>query len=120
VIFLLRSPSATAPALHLAGGVDKILDQAVDRPRARRPDLVRSPQDQTPGKLALLADEPAHVRQLDPQRLIGGDDVVQPVGDLACHARPFERHANAEVSALDICQTPSSTASSSWSVLLLM
>ena len=56
------------------------------------------------GELALLADDAADSRQLGPQRLVGGDDVVEPVGDLARHARPFERHAHGEVAALDVGQ----------------
>src|ERR1700722_12498261 len=51
-------------------------------------------------------NEAVHRRHLDSRRLIGGDEVVQPVGDLARHARPLERHPCAEVPALDIRQDP--------------
>jgi hypothetical protein len=42
------------------------------------------------------------VSQLDPERLVRRDHVVERVGDLAGQARPSQRHANAEVPLLDV------------------
>ena len=89
-------------ALHLAGGSHEVLDQAVDRLDALRPGLARSAERDALGELALLADDAADPRQLDAERLVRRDDVVEPVGDLARHAGPFERHPNAEVAVLDV------------------
>ena len=36
------------------------------------------------------------------ERLVGDDDVVETVGDLAGHARPLEGHAGGEVALLDL------------------
>jgi hypothetical protein len=42
--------------------------------------------------------------QLDPEGLVGDDDVVEAVGHLAGHARPVERHAGAEVTSFDLSE----------------
>ena len=82
-------------ALHLDRGTDEVLDQAVDRLDAVAPDLVGAPEHDALGELALLADDAADARQLGAERLVGDDDLVQPVGDLAGDAGPLERHAGA-------------------------
>ena len=46
------------------------------------------------------------VSQLDPERLVRRDHVVERVGDLAGQTRPLERHANAEVATLDVREHP--------------
>src|ERR1035437_8786945 len=95
---------STNHALHLAGGTREILNQTVDRLSGRKPDLIRSPQRQPLRELALLTHNPTDLDQLGPQRLIRGDDVVQPVSDLTRHARPPKRHTHTEVAMLNIRQ----------------
>ena len=70
-------------ALHLVAGADEVLDQAVDRLDAVAPDLVGALERDALGELALLADDAADALELGAQRLVGADDLVQPVGDLA-------------------------------------
>ena len=92
-------------ALHLDGGTHQVVDQAVDRFDALGP--ARGPRsgDDPLGELALLADHPAHPGQLDGQRLVGDDDVVEAVGDLAGQPGPFERHPGEKSPALTCVRT---------------
>ena len=89
-------------ALHLAGRTHQVVDQAVDRFDAPGPALGRSSEHDALRELALLADHLADARELRAECLVGDDDVVEAVGDLAGHARPFERHPGREVAALDL------------------
>ena len=95
--FLLRSPSATAPITRCisTGGAHEVVDQAVDRLDAPGPALRPAAEHDPLRQLALLADDLADPGQLRAERLVGDDDVVEAVGDLAGHARPLERHAGA-------------------------
>ena len=104
VIFLLRSPSATAPitrCISLVGRTRSSIRLLTDSMLSDQT-LVGSAERDALGELALLADDAADPRQLGAQRLVGGDDVVEPVGDLARHAGPLERHADAEVAVPDV------------------
>jgi hypothetical protein len=56
------------------------------------------------GELALLADDPTDSLELGAERLIGTDDVVQPVRDLACHAGPMEWHPRGEIAGPHVVQ----------------
>ena len=51
-------------------------------------------------ELALLADDAADPGELELERLVGDGDFVQPVGDLARHAGPFQRHPGREIAFL--------------------
>ncbi len=94
----------TDDALHLAGGADQGLDQVVDRFDASGPALRRSAEDDALREPALLADDLADPGQLGLERLVGDDDVVDAVGDLAGHARPFQRHPGGEVAGFHLGQ----------------
>jgi hypothetical protein len=48
---------------------------------------------------SFLADDAADPAQLLAQVLVGGDDLVERVGDLASHPRPVRRQASREVPA---------------------
>ncbi len=91
-------------ALHLVAGLDEVLDQAVDRLDAVAPHLVGSLERDALGELALLADDAADAFELGTERLVGADDVVELIGDLAADAGPVDRHAGAEVAALDVAE----------------
>ena len=91
-------------ALHLVAGADEILDQAVDRLDAAAPDLVGPLERDALGELALLADDAADALELGAERLVRADDLVQPVRDLAPHARPVHRHARREVTGLHLAE----------------
>ena len=106
VTFLLRSPSATAPmtrCISLVGRTKSSIRLLTD---STLPDQLcgQAPEHDPLGQLALLADHPADPGQLRLERLVGNDDVVETVGNLAGHARPIERHAGSEVTPLDLGQ----------------
>ena len=90
--------------LHFIAGANQILDQAVDRFDAVAPHLVSPFERDALGQLALFTDDAADATDLVTQRLVGPDDVVQAVGDLARHSRPVDRHASSEVTSLDGAQ----------------
>jgi hypothetical protein len=52
----------------------------------------------------VLAHHLADAGQLHGERLVGDDDLVDPVGDLAGHAGPVEGHARREIASLDLGQ----------------
>ena len=102
--FLLRSPSATAPmtrCISLVGRTRSSIRLLTD---SRLPDQlwVQPPEHGPLRELALLADHPADPGELRLERLVGDDDLVEAVGDLAGHARPLQRHPGGEVTALDL------------------
>ena len=90
--------------LHLARGADEIVDQAVHGLDGPGPPPVRTPEHDPPGQLALLADNAADLFQLDFQRLIGGDPVVQRIRDLSRYAGPVQRHPRGEIAVPDLEQ----------------
>ena len=83
--------------LHLAGGPHEVVDEAVDRIDAAGPALGQPSEHDALGEPSLLADDLADSGELDAERLVGDDDVVQAVGDLAGDTRPVERHPGGEV-----------------------
>ena len=89
-------------ALHLDGRAHQRVDQAVHRLDAPGPALRRSSERHPLRELALLAHHAADPGQLRLERLVGDDDVVETVGDLAGHARPLQRHASGEIPLLDL------------------
>jgi hypothetical protein len=91
-------------ALHLVAGADEVLDQGVDRLDGVAPDLVGALERHALREHALFADDPADALQFRTERLVGADDRVQAVGDLARDPGPVERHAHREVSGLDLAQ----------------
>ena len=91
-------------SLHLDRRADEVVDQAIDRLDAAGPALRPAAEHDALRELALLADDLADPCELELERLVGDDDVVEPVGDLARDAGPFERHPGGEVAALDLGQ----------------
>ena len=92
-------------ALHLARRAHEVLDQAVDRLGSWR--ARPGPIPAAPTRCESLPSLPTTrltSASSEPSVCVGGDHVVEPVGDLARHAGPSERHANAEVAALDVRQ----------------
>ena len=87
--------------LHLVAGTHEVLDHAVHRLDAVAPDLVAALEGHALGELALLADHPADPLELGAKRLVGADDLVQGVGDLARRACPVHGHPGGEVPGLD-------------------
>ena len=66
---------------------------------------LRPPAEHDPlRQLALLADDAADPLELGTDRLVGDDDLVQAIGDLARHARPLKRHAGREITGFDLGQ----------------
>ena len=104
--FLLRSPSATAPITRCISMVGRTRSSIRLLTDSTLPDQlwVASAEHHPLRELALLADHLADPGQLGLERLVGDDDVVEAVGDLAGHARPVERHAGREVALLDLGQ----------------
>ena len=70
-------------ALHLDRRTHEVVDQAVDRVDAARTSSGSAAEHDPLRELALLADDLADPGQLGPERLVGDDDVVETVGDLA-------------------------------------
>ena len=66
-----------------AGRPQEILDQRVDRAFHRAPGAMRQSQLDALAGLALASDNLADMRQLFRHLLVGGDDLVERVGDLA-------------------------------------
>ena len=102
--FLLRSPSATAPmtrCISMVGRTRSSIRLLTDS-TLPGPALGPAAEHDALRELALLADHLADPGQLGAERLVGDDDVVEAVGDLAGHARPLERHPGGEVAALDL------------------
>ena len=89
-------------ALHLARRAHEVVDQAVDRLDRSRPALGQPAALDALRQLALLADHLADPRELGAERLVGDDEVVEAVGDLAGEPGPVERHAGTEVALLDL------------------
>ena len=52
----------------------------------------------------MLPHDSADPGQLRPEGLIGGDDMVETVGDLTGHARPLEGHSGGEIPCFDLGQ----------------
>ena len=104
--FLLRSPSATAPITRCISMVGRTRSSIRLLTDSTLPDqlCVQPAEHDALRQLALLADDLADPGQLRAERLVGDDDVVEAVGDLAGDARPLERHAGGEVAALDLGQ----------------
>ena len=91
-------------ALHLVAGRTRSSIRLLTDSIAVPPDLVGALERDTLGELALLADHAADPLELGAERLVGPDDLVQPVGDLAGHACPVDRHPSGEVACLDVAQ----------------
>ena len=68
------------------------------------PALGRAAEDRPLREPALLSHHLADPGQFDPERLVGDDDVVEAVGHLAGHPRPFQGHAGREITPLDLSQ----------------
>ena len=80
-----------------AGRPQEILDQRVDRAFHLAPGAMRQSQlDALPG-LALAPDDLADMRQLFRHALVGGDDLVERVGDLACEPGAIVGQAHREI-----------------------
>ena len=105
-IFLLRSPSATAPITRCISIVGRtrssirLLTDSMLPPQLCDADPSTTRCDSLPclptTSLTLASSAPEH--------LVGDDHLVEAVGDLPCHAGPGERHARTEVSALDLSE----------------
>jgi len=93
----------TDHALHLDRRSHEVVDQAVDRLHALRPRLVPREHDAL-RELALFADDLTDPRKLGSEGLVGDDDVVETVGDLAGHTDPLVRHADTEVTRPQLSQ----------------
>ena len=82
---------------HLGGRPEQVVDQRVDRRLHLAPGARRTAElDALPG-LALLADHAADAVQLGGHLGVGGDDLVERVGDLAVEAGPVAGQAHREV-----------------------
>ena len=94
-----RSPWATAGdgAGHLGGRPQQIVDQRVDRALHLAPGAGRQAELHPLAGLAFAADDLADLLQLLGHALVGGDDVVEGVGDLAGEADLVARQADGEI-----------------------
>jgi hypothetical protein len=84
-------------ARDFAGRPQQVVDQRVDGPLHVCPRSARQVElDALPG-LAFAADDLADVLQLLRHSLVGGDDFVEGVGDLALDADVIAGHPNREI-----------------------
>ena len=104
--FLLRSPSATAPitrCISLLGRTRssiRLLTDSMQSPQTWSVPLKETRWESLPSLPTTRLTRSSSV----PERLVGADDLVQPVGDLALHAGPVDRHPGGEVAGLDLAQ----------------
>ena len=104
--FLLRSPSATAPitrCISLLGRTRssiRLLTDSMQPPQTWSVPLKETRWESLPSLPTTRLTRSSSVAE----RLVGADDLVEPVGDLAAHAGPVHRHASGEVAGLDVAQ----------------
>ena len=87
-------------ARHFGGGPQQVLDQRVDRDFHLVPGAAASLNADALAGLALFSDRLAHALQLQRHLLVGRDDLVEVVGDLARQPGPGHRQAHTEVAVL--------------------
>jgi hypothetical protein len=84
-------------ARHLRGGPHQVVDQGVDRADDGRPAADHARHVGALGQVAFAADHARHFGDRLDHLLLGLDDVVQGVRDLAGDAGPVGRHAYRKV-----------------------
>ena len=82
---------------HFGGRPEQVVDQGVDRAFHLAPGAAGDRKADALLGLALLADALADPLELLRHALVGGDDLVEGVGDLAFDAEPVARQANRKV-----------------------
>src|SRR6185503_16193502 len=84
-------------ARDLAGRPQQVVDQRVDRSLHVRPRSARQVELDALPRLALASDDLADVLQLLRHALVGGDDFVEGIGDLALDADVVAGHPYREI-----------------------
>ena len=87
-------------ARDFGGGAKQVLDQRVDRDFHVVPRAAALLDADALAGLAFFADRLANALQLQRHLLVGGDDLVEVVGDLAGQSGPGDGQAHAEVAVL--------------------
>ena len=82
----------------LAGRAQQVVDQGVDRRLHLAPGALAAAEADAVADLARLADQLADAFELGGHPVVGGDDGVEGVGDLAGEADAVAREAHGEVS----------------------
>ncbi len=82
---------------HFRGRPHQVLDQAVDRDLHIVPGAVMAGNADALASLAFLADGLADALQFAGHLFVGGDNLVEMVGDFAGQARPRNGQADAEI-----------------------
>ena len=82
---------------HFGGRPEQVVDQRVDRTFHLAPGAARNAEPHALPGLAFLADQLADPLELLRHALVGGDDLVEGVGDLAGDAELVARHADREI-----------------------
>jgi len=82
---------------HFSGRPKEIVDQRVDRAFHLAPRAARNPEPHALLGLSFLADALTDSFQLLRHALIGGDDFVERIGNLALDAESVARHSDREV-----------------------
>ena len=102
----VRWPWATAAIAPVTSvvGPEEIVDEGVDGDFHLAPGAVRRTKLGALAGLALLPDDAADALQLVGELLVGGDDLVEGVGDLAVDAGPVPGELDREVAAPDPLQ----------------
>ena len=77
---------------HFGGRPQQIVDQRIDRCLHLAPGAARQAEPDALAGLALAADDLADALELLRHALVGGDDLVEGVGDLAHDADLVARH----------------------------
>src|SRR4029077_5374325 len=88
-------------ARHFRGGAQQVFDHRVDGDFHLAPRAARLLESHAFARAALLADHLADAIEFASHLLIGGDDVVERIGDLASEAGPSAGQAGGEITVAE-------------------